>query len=81
MSHNFDHRHYVVIPYSEIGNIDFDQVLETDIGTVRTSIDGTKTFVKYVHEMPSSIVNIEDKSQEYSHEEIIEILNTEEWNA
>ena len=81
MSHSFDHRHYVIIPYSEIGNIDFDQVLETDISTVRTSIDGTKTFVKYAHEMPSSIVNIEDKSQEYSHEEIIEILNTEEWNA
>jgi hypothetical protein len=80
MSHNFfDYRHYVIIPYAEVTNIEFNQVLETDIDTVRTSVDGTKTFVKYDHEIPSSVVNIEGRSQEYTHEEIIEILNTEEW--
>ena len=80
MSHDFfDHRHYVIIPYSEVGNIDFDEVLETSINTIRRSIDGYKTFVKYEHEMPPSVVAIQDKSQEYSHEEISEILNTEEW--
>ena len=80
MSHDFfDHRHYVIIPYSEVGNIDFDEVLETSINTIRRSIDGYKTFVKYEYEMPPSVVAIQDKSQEYSYEEICEILNTEEW--
>ena len=80
MSHDFfDHRHYVIIPYYEVGNIDFDEVLETSINTIRRSIDGYKTFVKYEYEMPPSVVAIQDKSQEYSYEEICEILNTEEW--
>ena len=80
MSHNsFDHRHYVIIPYDEVGNINFDEVLETSIHTIRRSTNGYKTFVKYEHEMPPSVVAIQDKSEEYSHEEISEILNTEEW--
>tara|TARA_R110000824_G_scaffold130213_8_gene291996 strand:- start:1775 stop:2029 length:255 start_codon:yes stop_codon:yes gene_type:complete len=80
MSHDtFDHRHYVIIPYSEANNIDFDQVMESDIDTVRVSVDGMNTFVKYEHEMPSSVVAIQDKSQEYSHREILQILSTEEW--
>ena len=44
--------------------VDFDEVLETSIDTVRKSVDGTKTFVKYTGEMPPSVVAIEDKSRE-----------------
>ena len=81
MSHDFfDQRHYVIIPYSEVEVIDFDQVLETDVNTVRKSIDGAKTFIKYEGEMPSSVVALEDKSQEYNYEEILEILHTTEWS-
>lgn len=80
MSHNFfDHRHYVVIPYSEVSNIDFDEVLETSANTIRLSVNRLKTFVKYEYEMPSSVAAVQDKSQEYSYEEICEILNTDEW--
>ena len=74
MSHNiFDHRHYVIIPYSEVDTIDFDQVLETAVSTVRKSVDGTETFVKYEGNMPSSVTAVEGKSQAYSHLEILEI--------
>ena len=56
MSHSeLDHRHYVIIPYSEIVNINFDDIIETSIDTVRKSVDGTKTFVKYTHDMPESV--------------------------
>ena len=80
MSHNiFDNRHYVIIPYSEVNVIDFDQVIETSISTVRQSVDGTKTFVKYEGDMPSSVTAVEERSQAYSHEEILEILTTAEW--
>ena len=80
MSHDlYDHRHYVIIPYSEVDIIDFDQVLETAANTVRKSLDDTKTFVKYEGDMPSSVTAVEGKSQEYSYEEILEILATEEW--
>jgi len=80
MSHvKFDYRHYVIIPYSEVDTIDFNQVLETASSTVRKSVDGTETFVKYEGDMPSSVTAVEGKSQEYGHSEISEILATEEW--
>jgi hypothetical protein len=79
MSHdNFDHRHYVVISADDVSNIDFSQVLETSADTLRYSVDGTLTFVKYDGDMPSSVTACTSKSQEYSHAEILAILNNED---
>ena len=79
MSHsNFDHRHYVVISADDVSNIDFSQVLETSADTLRYSVDGTLTFVKYEGDMPSSVTACTSKSQEYSHSEILAILNNED---
>ena len=81
MAHSYtDNRHYVIMPYSMAKwLVDFDEVLETSIDTVRKSVDGTKTFVKYVGEMPPSVAAIEDKSREYNYPEIMAILGTTEW--
>lgn len=49
----FDSRRYLIIPTSITGSINFNQVQETSVDTLRLSIDGLKTFVKYdivVHE-------------------------------
>jgi hypothetical protein len=79
MSHdNFDHRHYVVISADDVSNIDFSQVLETSADTLRYSVDGTLTFVKYEGDMPSSVTACTSKSQEYSHAEMLAILNNED---
>jgi len=43
----YNNRRYIIIPSSEIPNIDFTQVLETSIETLRLSVDGNLTFVKY----------------------------------
>lgn len=43
----FENRRWLVIPTSLIDSINFDQVKESNIGSLRLSIDGTKTFVKY----------------------------------
>lgn len=75
----FENRRYVIIPSSEIANVDFAQVLETSPITCRYSVEDTKTFVKYEGEQPSSISSIMTKSREYSHEEILEVLAAEEW--
>jgi len=75
----FDNRKYVIIPSSEIDNIDFSEVMETSANTCRYSVDETLTFVKYDGEMPSSVSSITGKSQEYTHSEIIELLNSEDW--
>jgi uncharacterized protein YbcV (DUF1398 family) len=73
-------KYYVIFNVFELDKIDFNQVFETSADTVRKSVDGTLTFVKYKdEEMPSSIVSLETKQGPYSHEEILEILATPEW--
>lgn len=71
---------YVIFNVSELDKIDFTQVLETSVETVRKSVDETLTFVKYdTDEMPSSVSSLDTKQGPYSHEEILEILNNSEW--
>lgn len=77
----FENRKYVIIPSTEVNNINFAEVLETAPGTCRFSVDGTKTFVKYEGNQPESVATIISKSQEYTHEEILAILSTEEWTS
>ena len=79
MAHNaFDNRHYVIISSSDVPNIDFTQVMETSAETLRFSLDDTLTFVKYDGDMPSSVTACSSKSQEYSHSEILAILNADD---
>ena len=74
-------KYYVIFNVSELDKIDFNQVFETSAETVRKSVDQTLTFVKYAtDEMPSSVAGLDTKQGPYSHEEVLEILSTPEWN-
>jgi len=75
----YQERNYVIFNVSELNKIDFNQVLETSADTVRKSVDGTKTFVKWGGDEPSCISELTTKEGPYSHEEILQILSTEEW--
>lgn len=82
MSHDiYDNRHYVIIESSDVPLVDFNEVMETSAATLRYSVDGTKTFVKYEGPMPASIEACSSKSQEYSHDEILTILAGPEWTS
>lgn len=73
-------RRYVIFDCTELNTIDFSQVFETSINTVRKSVDLTKTFVKFELPTPSSIQALTTKSQLYTHEEILAILETPFWS-
>lgn len=77
----FENRHYVIFDITELDQIDFDQVLETSAETVRRSVNGTETFVKYEGDMPLTVAALSTKSEPYTHDEILAILNTEEWTT
>ena len=81
MAHDrWDHRQWVIIPVTELDNVDFSQVCETSIDTVRKSVDGTQTFVKWDgDDMPATVAALATKSETYSHTEILAILATEAW--
>ena len=72
-------RRFVIFNVSELPQIDFNQVYETSVDTVRKSVDGTKTFVKYDLPQPSSVLSLTTKSIEYTYDEILSILSTPEW--
>jgi len=79
---DYEQRQFMIFNVSELTNIDFSQVLETSIDTVRKSIDGTKTFVKWdVETIPSSVDSLTTKEGPYTYQEIIDILNTPEWTT
>ena len=70
-------RTYVIIDASEVTNVDFDQVLETSADTLRYSVDGTKTFVKFEGDTPSFLIG----EPQYDHAEILSILSGPEWTS
>lgn len=75
----FNDRQYVIFDVSELVEIDFNTVLETSADTVRRSVDGTKTFVKWDGDVPSCVVNLATKGDYLTHEEILGIMATPEW--
>jgi hypothetical protein len=70
---------YVIFDFSEADKINFSEVKEDSIETLRKSVDGNKTFVKYEGTMPECVNDLLTKSREYYNIEILEILATEEW--
>lgn len=68
-------RTYVIINASEVSSVNFNQVLETSADTLRYSLDGTKTFVKFEGDTPSFL----DGKTQYTHAEILNILSGPEW--
>ena len=77
----YEQRQFMIFNVSELELIDFTQVLETSIDTVRKSIDGTKTFVKWDGDIPSSVQSLTTKEGPYTYDEILNILSTPEWTS
>jgi hypothetical protein len=77
---SYSNREFMIFNVSELDQIDFTQVLETSIDTVRKSVDQTKTFVKWDGEtIPSSVEGLTTKEGPYTYDEILAILTTPEW--
>jgi hypothetical protein len=76
----YPNREFMIFNVSELNTIDFTQVLETSIDTVRKSVDETKTFVKWDGEIiPSSVDSLTTKEGPYTYSQILDILSTSEW--
>lgn len=75
----YENRKYLIFPVTELPKVDFTQVNETSEETVRKSIDGTKTFVKWDNEQPSFTSQLINTEGPYTHSEILQILSTEQW--
>jgi hypothetical protein len=76
----YEQRNFAIFSTTELDQINFSEVLETSADTVRKSVDGTKTFVKWDGETPPPSVQALTTIQGfYTYEEILDILSGEEW--
>lgn len=76
---DYKNREFMIFSVTELDQIVFTEVLETSADTVRKSVDGTKTFVKWDGTMPECVANLTTKEGPYTYEEILVILATPEW--
>ena len=76
---DYEQRQFMIFNVSELDKIDFTQVHETSPDTVRKSVDGTRTFVKWDGAIPSSVAALTTTEGPYTYTEILEILSTTEW--
>jgi hypothetical protein len=76
---DYESRKFMIFNISELDTIDFTQVYETSKDTVRKSVDGSKTFVKWDGDMPECVANLATKEGPYTYEEILAIMDTPEW--
>jgi hypothetical protein len=74
-------RKYLIFDLSEIDKINYYQILITSFETMRKSFDGTKGIIKWDGVTPDFVSTLNTKSPIYNIEEIMEILQTEEWTG
>ena len=67
---------YIILEDTEVSSINFNEIIEDNIDTLRYSVDGTKTIVKFKGTTPDFL----DGKTQYTHKEILIIVGTSEWN-
>jgi hypothetical protein len=70
---------YIIINVSELPLVHFDDILEFSNNTLRYSLDGTKTVVKWHGIPPDFVKNLTTIEGPYTLEEILPILDGIEW--
>jgi len=60
---------------ANVATIDFSEVEETSQDTLRLSLNGTKTVLKFIGETPNFLVGL----QQYNHQEILVVMKSAEW--
>lgn len=72
---------YITIEMSEIALVDFNEVMETSEDTVRLSVDGLETVLKWEGTEPAFVSTLSSYEGPYTHEEILAIMATPEWTS
>ena len=72
----------MVIGVADLGSVDFSQVLETSADTVRKSVDGSRTFVKWDGEsVPPSVEALPSKEGPYDYDQMVAMLSGPDWTS
>lgn len=76
----FEDRNFLIVPISQIGSVNFDEVLETSADTVRKSLDGTRFIIKWDGtDTPACVANLSSTEGPYNHTDILNLLTGSDW--
>ncbi len=70
---------YITIKMSELSLVDFNEVVETSEQTLRLSVDGLETVLKWEGAEPTFVSTLSSYEGPYTHEEILVIMASPEW--
>ena len=68
-------RNYVILNADEVSTVNFDEVLETSVDTLRYNVQGDQTFVKYERAKPRCLYG----KDTLSHSAMLTVLEGEAW--
>ena len=75
----YTNRRYMILDLTEIGSVDFNQIIQKNIDDLRLSLNGLLTVVKWDGDTPSSVNSLTTKKGPYTHDQIITIMGNSDW--
>jgi hypothetical protein len=75
----FINRRYMILNLTEIGSVDFNQIIQKSVDDLRLSLNGLLTVVKWDGDTPSSVNSLTTKQGPYTHDEILTIMGNSDW--
>jgi hypothetical protein len=74
-----ENRYFAIFSVNEIDKIDFSQLTQLSTESLRKNLNKTKTFVEWYGNEPEFISTLTTLDGIYNYQEILKILNNEEW--
>ena len=73
-------RTYVILNTSDLGLLDYEQLLTTSIETTTQNASEDKSIVKYEGDIPPTIESLSNKTL-HNYDEILTIVESVEWRG
>ena len=75
---------YIILQSADIEKVDFSKIRQGNRSSIRFSLNGQKFILKYNGEQPEFVYHITKDAlglPEYTHEEILNVINGFEWKS
>jgi hypothetical protein len=76
-----DYRLYAILTVLEVQKINFEEVKETSLETIRKSFDGLLTFIEFDCDDIAEFLKPLEVIKIITYDELISILDTQEWET
>ena len=76
----YNNKTYAIINANDVSNIDFNQILETSVNTLKYSANNSLILIKWT--TPPAFIYVDELVEPvgiYTHQQILSILRTDVW--